>query len=182
MPGIKRTITKEAWKGIINKLYFKLYLHEWKKRFTAACTTGQWKLEIGLKGSRKRTYYGNTHPPYWTELKAIFKPYFLDDGKEGIHAFAEKWYAAFEDDVTDDGSFSRTCSYLGFTMDCGESFDTKYPGAFTSAETLEKKISDVNDIHLLGSAVFSRWRYFGADADDKKWFRLALKRLMELTE
>ncbi len=182
MPGIKKTITGDAWKEIINRLYYKLYLHEWKKRFTSPRTTCQWKLEIGLKGGRKRTCYGNTHPPYWAELKEIFKPYFLDAGKEGIHAFAEKWLDAFKGDVNDDGSFSRTCSYFGFTMDCGESFEKKYPGAFTNPDELERIIGEVKDVKLLGSAIFSRWRYAGAHKGDKKWFEVSLKRLAELTE
>lgn len=36
----------------------------------------QWELEIRLTGNRKRTYSGsNAFPPYWSELKALFRPY-----------------------------------------------------------------------------------------------------------
>ncbi len=63
---------------IRNSLYSELYLHEWKKKFVNynVLDGEQWELEIKLTGNRKRTYAGsNEFPPYWGELKAIFRPY-----------------------------------------------------------------------------------------------------------
>ena len=65
------------------KLYEKLYIQDWKKRFVDPCVLDgeQWELEIHLAGGRKRTYYGsNAYPPLWKELKNVFRPYFNEVG------------------------------------------------------------------------------------------------------
>ena len=56
---------------------------------------------------------------------------------------------------------------------------------------LDRVIDDVTDTHLLGSAIYSRWRYFnhwaydGAEIlepENRAWFILALNRLALLSE
>ncbi len=75
---LHREMQFEEWEKVLDALYNKLYLHEWKKRYYAPVMDGeQWKLEIHLSGNRIRTYSGsNDFPPYWKELKALFKLYF----------------------------------------------------------------------------------------------------------
>ena len=76
---------------------------------------------------------------------------------------------------------------LGWHMDCGESFAEAYPHSGTS-EGLREDIGTINEVGLLGSGVFSRWRYVThwkydgtPDEDYLEWFKLALGRLRELT-
>jgi len=79
----EREMTVGEWKKLINRLYSKLYLHEWKKRFNdwTILDGEQWDLEISLTHGRKRTYSGsNAYPPYWDELKSTFRPFFKEAG------------------------------------------------------------------------------------------------------
>jgi hypothetical protein len=50
------------------------------------------------------------------------------------------------------------CNALGFKMDCGNAFSERYGKAVNDYEELNKVIDEVNDIELLGSAIYSRWR------------------------
>ena len=52
------------------------------------------------------------------------------------------------------------CDALGFEMDCGHAFSEKYGNAANNHEALDRIIDDVTDIPLLGSAIYSQWRYF----------------------
>ena len=77
-PVPDRQITALRWNRLVNKLYTELYLHEWKKKYNDPCVLDgeQWELTIKLAGSRKRSYNGsNAFPPYWPELKALFRPF-----------------------------------------------------------------------------------------------------------
>lgn len=82
------------------------------------------------------------------------------------------------------------CVALGFEMDCGHSFSEKYGQAANNHEALDSIIDDVTDIPLLGSAIYSQWRYFNHWAYDgaailepqnRAWFILALSRLALLS-
>ena len=73
-----RQITPAKWNKIVNTLYGQLYLHEWKKEFVDPCVLDgtQWELDIKLTNRRVRHYYGsNDYPPYWSELKKIFREF-----------------------------------------------------------------------------------------------------------
>ena len=77
VPVPDRQITSLRWNRLVNKLYTELYLHEWKKRYDDPDVLDgeQWELTIKLSGNRRRTYSGsNAFPPYWSELKALFRP------------------------------------------------------------------------------------------------------------
>ena len=74
-------------------------------------------------------------------------------------------------------------------MDCGHAFEEKFERAVYDARALDTIIENVNDISLLGSAIYSRWRYFNRWAYDaaeilsmhnRSWFIIALNRLAEL--
>lgn len=74
----ERRITEKEWNKILDSLYGRLFLHEWRKKYDDPDILDgtQWELEIKLTKGRKRSYYGsNMYPPYWENLKRIFKPY-----------------------------------------------------------------------------------------------------------
>ncbi len=115
---------------------------------------------------------------------------------EQIHDFAVKWGDKFKDQdicyrelvghyLADD------CKLLGFKMDCGHAFSKKYGSAVYNSDALAKIINDITDIPLLGSAIYSRWRFFSywsydpasiLDNENRQWFILALNRLALLSE
>ncbi|MEG0694100.1 MAG: hypothetical protein RR444_13690, partial [Oscillospiraceae bacterium] len=83
-----------------------------------------------------------------------------------IHSFAIKWFNLFCNIKTicsevEDTSFADECFTLGFEMDCGKAFETAYPDvkAFTDYRELDKIVEGITDIAILGSAIFSKWRY-----------------------
>lgn len=75
--------TEEEWQHVIRALFDELYLHEWKKRYVypEVLDGTQWELTMKLTGGRKREYYGSNQFPYrWTDLVAVFDPYFKEAG------------------------------------------------------------------------------------------------------
>lgn len=118
----------------------------------------------------------------------------MTDLKE-IHDFAIKWIAKFRDENINykelvDRYMADDCEALGFEMDCGRSFKKKYGISVGNYEDLETIIDEVMDIPLLGSVIYSKWRYFNHWAYDgreilepknRAWFILALSRLEVLS-
>ena len=77
-PVEDKQITSLRWMRLVNRLYSELYIHEWKKAYDnyEILDGEQWSLELTLTNRRKRTYGGsNAYPPYWPELKALFRPF-----------------------------------------------------------------------------------------------------------
>lgn len=114
------------------------------------------------------------------------------EGKKAIHLFAKKWEERFQnwqDGVMDfEEELGIECIKLGFQMDCGKEFIKQYPEFFSLKEQeLESVISGIGDIDLLGSAVFSYWRYlthwgsYELDETVCNRFRLLLGQIRELT-
>lgn len=71
-------ISKKEWDTLVEALYYKLYLNDWKHRFNEynVLDGEEWKLSIKLRERRKRSYSGvNGYPPYWEELVKLMKPY-----------------------------------------------------------------------------------------------------------
>ena len=74
-------------------------------------------------------------------------------------------------------------------MDCGDSFKRKYgKEAFCSEEALARIADTITDVKVLGSGIFSQWRYYNHWVVDSQalydavgWFKLAFNRLHELT-
>lgn len=111
-----------------------------------------------------------------------------------IHEFAVRWFEKYRSPDTlehevEEG-FSEECLVLGFEMDCGKSFEAAFPGinAFHDADALYEIIGRIQDIHLLGSAIFSQWRNVTHWAEAsllapqyRNWFITALSRLDVLT-
>lgn len=114
---------------------------------------------------------------------------------EQIHEFAVKWIDKFRDQKINyielvDRYMADDCEAIGFKMDCGHAFENVYGAAVYNSDELDKVIDDITDIPLLGSAIYSRWRYFnhwaytGAEILEPKnraWFILALSRLAMLS-
>ena len=115
--------------------------------------------------------------------------------KNQIHDFAVKWINKFRDQQIGyielvEHYMADDCAALGFEMDCSHAFGNVYGQAASNCKELEKIIDDVTDIPLLGSAIYSQWRYFnhwaysGAEIlepENRAWFILALSRLALLT-
>jgi len=77
--GAQKNLSEKEWKNLMNRLYCKLYVHEWNKHYRPdgiVLDGEQWELKISLTGRRVRCYEGdNAFPPYWKELMQIFQPF-----------------------------------------------------------------------------------------------------------
>ena len=85
--------------------------------------------------------------------------------------------------------FPNDCRKYGFEMDIGQSFIEAYGEcAWHHLDCLEPIIDKVDDINIIGSALFSKWRFFNhwscspPEEDDIKWFLLLFRRLRDLSE
>ena len=115
--------------------------------------------------------------------------------KKQIHKFAVKWCEKFRNPEVHyleliEHRMADECEKLEFEMDSGNAFYAKYGDAVHNYEELRSVIEEITDISLLGSAVFSRWRYFnhwaysGAEIlepQNRLWFILALEKMAMLT-
>lgn len=113
-----------------------------------------------------------------------------------MHDFAVKWCDKFCDQDINyielvDHFMADDCAALGFEMDCGHAFENVYGNAVHNSDELNKVIDKVTDITLLGSAIYSRWRYFNhwaynaaeiLEPKNRSWFILVLNRLALLTD
>ncbi len=111
------------------------------------------------------------------------------------HKFAIKWLNKFNDKNKDftkyfESSMGDECAELGFEMDCGHAFERVYGEAVYNADALNRVIGEITDVQLLGSAIYSRWRYFNhwaydgqeiKNPENRKWFSIALERLVNIT-
>lgn len=117
-----------------------------------------------------------------------------------IHTFSVNWcekfnnaeidYYQFIDPKSGEPNMADDMHSLGFNMDCGHAFIAAYENAFYNEKDLHRVINQINDIALLGSAIYSKWRYYnhwaysGAEIlepENRTWFILALSRLADLT-
>ncbi len=86
-------------------------------------------------------------------------------------------------------SFASECFDLGLNMDCGKSFISKYgEESFSNVVEFKKVCRTVTDIELLGSMIFSKWRFIThsdcsncTDDGNREWFIEAFTRLIDLT-
>ena len=72
-------IPDAKWKRIMKSLFYRLCIHEWKKRYDSPDTVldgTQWELELRLTKGRHYTISGsNAFPPLYKSLVRVFKPY-----------------------------------------------------------------------------------------------------------
>lgn len=113
-----------------------------------------------------------------------------------VYIFAKKWLEKFCNSQADEMEFTEyymadDCRALEFIMDSGKAFEEKYGLAASSYDELKEVINKIDNIELLGSAIYSRWRYFNhwamggesiLEFKNRAWFITALNRLIELTE
>ena len=75
-------------------------------------------------------------------------------------------------------------------MDSGEAFNKKFPGvdALNDLNELKKVLNQIDDVSLLGSLIFSKWRFIThwsetslLSKETKSWFLLAFTKLIDLT-
>lgn len=106
---------------------------------------------------------------------------------EGIFQSEEKGRMIISFLSSDD--FASDCFSVGFKMDCGEGFYKKYGENFFKPEVpYESAFSKVDDLHLLGSLIFSEWRYCQhwahnpVEAFRADWFLSAFDRLEHLAK
>lgn len=116
--------------------------------------------------------------------------------RKAIHEFAEQFLKLYFTDYPIELPFpmheemGARCEALGFAMDCGQFFMKTYSRkAFFEFRSFARCVNTIYDIGLLGSAIFSRWRYVtrwcadprSREEDDERWFLLAFLRLALLT-
>ncbi|SCY69790.1 hypothetical protein SAMN02910292_02555 [Lachnospiraceae bacterium XBB2008] len=111
-----------------------------------------------------------------------------------IAAFSQRYYKIIENPNTDEEELNRLfpddCRSIGFEMDSGNSFIALYgKDAFHNIDSLKETIQKVDEVMVLGSGIFSKWRYLTHWAEESvlsetniEWFLLALNRLYELTK
>ena len=132
--------------------------------------------------------------PYINRWYKVSKNLYSALISEKIFIFTRKWIKKFSDKNINylelvDSYFADDCNSLGFEMDCGKAFQEKYGKAVYNSKELDLILDQISDISLLGSAIYSRWRYFNhwaysaeeiLEEENRKWFLLALNRLSEL--
>lgn len=106
-----------------------------------------------------------------------------------IDEFINKWQPILTTlwtGAVEDPQFAKDCWSIGFEMDGGRSITALYPGKnWLKADVLRENLDLVTDVNVIGSAIFSHWRYYthgcGPLADDTlEWFTIAFDRLREL--
>ena len=113
----------------------------------------------------------------------------IDAGLSAVNALAREYRALFAQPGTDLDAdrFEERWSALGFKMDYGDSFVAAYTwDAFLSIDKLQEVIGGIDDVQLLGDAIYSEWRYITHVADthaeeEIRWLLIALDRLISLT-
>ncbi len=144
-----------------------------------------WIVKDFFRGSNKVKWRGHD------QLDAKYLP-----PMPSVHAFALRWTEKFKDPNIDfielvDHYMADECEVLGFEMDCGEAFGNKYGKAAFNLEGLTERIATENDIMLLGSAIYSQWRYYNhwaydareiLQSENRAWFIAVLGRMAELSE
>ncbi len=71
-------LTSSQWKKLMDALFRKLCVHEWKQRYVDpyVCDGTQWELELKLtRGRRYRISGSNDFPALYKDLVRAFKPY-----------------------------------------------------------------------------------------------------------
>ena len=163
----------------------------------------RWTSSGPLIGNEIGTTYGSIPIPVTKLVRRYIPVYGLwvfdsnlspdYEGKKAIYLFSEKWIKILSSEHPQEqvfeSSFGEECTALGFQMDCGEEFNKSYPGCFEiHNHKLAQAIADINDVDLLGSVLFSQWRYlthwawaYSLDQETRGWFLIVLKRMKELT-
>ena len=114
--------------------------------------------------------------------------------KKDIVNFAQKYIDFFEKKFGSDKSkdwffgydyFAKDCEALGFEMDCAIAFRSVDEESWPSSEVLKANLDKFNDISIIGSGLYSKWRAFNhwgspleANEDTKQWYLILLRHLI----
>lgn len=116
------------------------------------------------------------------------------EGKKEIYLFAKKWEKRFISKNLKEYEFEiyfgEECAAQGFRIECGEDFYQSHSEIFNlDFNNLEEALEPIQDIDLLGSIIFSQYRYIThwsqtglTDPKVCNWFIVTLRRLKELTK
>ena len=117
-----------------------------------------------------------------------------EEGWMALYEFANYWQRKFLSEQLSDYEFEEffgnECGNIGFQMDCGKEFINLYPDCFNIPnDRINSVITTIRDVELLGSALYSQWRYlthwagrYSLDQDTCHWFSVILGRIKELAE
>ena len=120
----------------------------------------------------------------------------MESKKQQIHDFAVKWYKKFCTKNINyiqlvDHYLADDCEALGFEMcPANANFEKKYGRAVSHTTDFYKQLDEINDIPLLGSGIYSWWRFYNhwahtgediLEPENRAWFIIALSHLMTLT-
>ena len=174
------------------------------------CDGSAWKMNLRCSNNSVIKLHGSVlYPPCGKYIEAQLCSFLQTEKKQvlylfgcnqtyinthAIRRFAKKWLSFFSKSHLDNllfesCDFADECMTYGFEMDCGKSFERKYPGksVFETTDGLLEVINEVDDILLLGNAIFSQWRYYthwAMSGLDKfqEWFFIAFSQLLKLSE
>ena len=74
-------ITRKRWENLVEKLYEKIRIHEWKRRYKDPDILDgtQWSLMVFMKDEREACISGsNSYPPNFNELLRAFRAFAKD--------------------------------------------------------------------------------------------------------
>ena len=157
------------------------------------------RIHGSLAGDIKGCSYGNK-PISLTKLMRRYVPIYAlwgfdgnlspdYEGKKAVYLFADKWEKKFATSMIIENEFEERfgdeCIALGFQMDCGKEAERLYPGCLRMNDfDPEAIVNHINDIDLIGSAVFSQWRYlthwagvYELNYETCQWFSAMLRQL-----
>ena len=80
-----RDLTNTQWKKLLETLFYKLCIHEWKQSYVdrAILDGTQWGLELSMTNGRHYNISGsNAFPALYKDLVRAFRPY-MKKAKEG---------------------------------------------------------------------------------------------------
>ena len=197
----KKQVNIGSWKA----QFLLSHLEQVQER-ELGCDCGTYSLEIRYDNNTVKTAHGSMgenmivssygKPVDLNKLLRRYVPIFAlwgfdsslspdYEGKKAIYQFANKWEKRFSSEKFPtkafEDSFGEECSTLGFQMDCREEFCRQFPNCFQSSyDNLEKDLQNARDVDVLGSAVFSQWRFLTHWAgpydlnDYRRWFSVLL--------
>ena len=105
-----------------------------------------------------------------------------------IFDFITKWQPILTHWTTaaEDPQFAEDCLACGFEMDGGSSITALSPGKhWLKADVLKENLNLITDINVMGSAIFSYWRYIThssgpPDENPEEWLAIAFDHLQAL--
>ena len=135
------------------------------------------------------------YDPATDEMRFLNKDIIETRRDKRMHELASRYLRLYEDQRTAEEdvckSFMEECFDLGIQMDTGKKFAETYgPNAFSDEQELRSVIDRIDNVDILASGIFSKWRYITywcdysrcVDPGNREWFITAFAKLAELTE